>query len=153
MVVFATKSPKQTQDAANILVQEVMNTSRSRAIIIALEGELGTGKTTFVQGFARALGIKDTIQSPTFVLMKIYTLKQKKNLKRLVHIDAYRLESARELEHMGVRKIFQDKDAVVLIEWADRVKHILPKERITLRFKHVSPRERTIISSYKLFAK
>lgn len=147
-----TTSATQTKQIASRFAKEISRISANRARVIALSGNLGAGKTTFIQGFARALGIKAPIQSPTFVLMKIYALT-KKHIKHLVHIDAYRIEKAQELEHLGLHDILNDKDAIVLIEWADRVEKILPNDAIWVRFEHgKNVHERIIkIRKHKLF--
>ena len=140
-----TKSVAETKKIASMLAKEIAATPSDKARVIALNGNLGAGKTTFTQGFARALGITDRIQSPTFVLMKIYSLKRKKNLKHLIHIDAYRIEKLREIEHLGLRQLLNDKDAVILIEWADRIKKVLPKDTMWIDFKYgKKANERTI---------
>lgn len=126
----------QTKKIASRLAKEIILMQSDCARVIALEGNLGAGKTTFVQGFAHALGITEKIQSPTFVLMKIYSLNKQKYLKHLVHIDAYRLETPKELEHLGFRELLQDRDGVILIEWADRVKKLLPKDTTWITFEH-----------------
>lgn len=136
-----------TKKIASRLAKDIAATKSDHARVIALRGNLGAGKTTFAQGFARAFGVKMPVTSPTFVLMKIYALplsprfageasEKKKYLKHLVHIDAYRIESAAELEHLGFRELLNDKDAVILIEWAERVKDLLPEDTIWLNFEH-----------------
>ncbi|MEA1912536.1 MAG: tRNA (adenosine(37)-N6)-threonylcarbamoyltransferase complex ATPase subunit type 1 TsaE [candidate division WOR-3 bacterium] len=92
---------------------------------ISLIGKLGAGKTVFVKGIAEGLGIKDVIQSPSFVMMRSYSGRMK-----LYHIDLYRVTSREELFP------FEDyllKDGVSAIEWSDRAKDILPKERIEVK--------------------
>lgn len=125
-----------TKKIASRLAREISSARSDHARVIALCGNLGAGKTTFAQGFARALGVKMPVTSPTFVLMKIYALEKKKYLKHLVHIDAYRIESAAELEHLGFRELLNDKDAVILIEWADRIKKLLSKDTMWITFAH-----------------
>jgi len=132
---LVTASPAATQKIASDIAKEFARTPSDHARVIALSGNLGAGKTTFTQGFAKALGIMRPVQSPTFVIMKIYELN-KKYLKHLVHIDAYRIETVEELEHLGFLKLLEDKDAVILIEWADRIKKILPEDTMWLYFEH-----------------
>ena len=134
--IITTRSAAETKKIASKLAKEIAAHASDHARVIALSGNLGAGKTTFVQGFARSLGVRERIQSPTFVLMKIYSLKRRKNIKHLVHIDAYRIESLSEIEHLGLRELFDDKDAVILIEWADRIKKILPKDARWITFSH-----------------
>ena len=131
-----TKSAVQTKQFALLLAKKVARMKSDHARVVALTGNLGAGKTTFVQGFAVALGIKEKIQSPTFVLMKIYLLNARKNLKHLVHIDAYRIETSSEMEHLGLRDLLEDQDAIILIEWADRIKKLLPKDTTWIMFEH-----------------
>ncbi len=102
--------------------------------VIGLIGELGSGKTTFTQYLAKALGVKQRVNSPTFNIVKIYKIKNLK-IKNFIHIDAYRLRSAQELKALGVQEYFQDKTAVTVIEWADKVKPILPKNTILIKFQ------------------
>ncbi|MFA6250976.1 MAG: tRNA (adenosine(37)-N6)-threonylcarbamoyltransferase complex ATPase subunit type 1 TsaE [Candidatus Shapirobacteria bacterium] len=94
---------------------------------IGLIGDLGAGKTVFAKGLAAGLGIKQKITSPTFVLMRVYPVK-KVRIKNFIHIDAYRLKSAADLEAIGAKEYFSDPVSVILIEWADRVKKMLPKK-------------------------
>ncbi|MEK7582949.1 MAG: tRNA (adenosine(37)-N6)-threonylcarbamoyltransferase complex ATPase subunit type 1 TsaE [Patescibacteria group bacterium] len=108
----------------------------NHAIVIGLEGELGSGKTTFVQKFAKALGITEHITSPTFVILKKYG--------NLVHIDAYRLKSSEDLKKLGIQELIEDPRNIIFIEWADLVADILPNDRITIHFEHVSEGKRKI---------
>ena len=134
-MLITTKNARETQKIAELLAKELIPHT-NRATVIALQGNLGSGKTTFTQGFARALGVHENVLSPTFVLMKLYRLAPKKRFKHLVHIDCYRITSARELFHVGLRDLFRDQDAIILIEWPERIKQFLPKNMIWLRFKH-----------------
>jgi tRNA threonylcarbamoyladenosine biosynthesis protein TsaE len=111
--------------------------------VIALSGDLGSGKTHFTKGVAEYLGIKNEITSPTFVLMKVYETKDKK-FKRLVHIDAYRLTSADELEALGVDEYFADPATLTVIEWAEKIKNLLPQNRQEVFLKSVGESEREI---------
>jgi len=95
--------------------------------VLALTGDLGAGKTTLIKGIAQGLGIKKIITSPTFVLMKIYTIDRKQSaINRLVHIDCYRIKSAQEILDIGAHEYFGDNTTVVVIEWAEKIKKILP---------------------------
>src|SRR3989344_2390081 len=125
---YLSKNSKETEKAAGVLAKEIIRKALSKrsALVLGLEGELGAGKTTFVKGFAKALGVKSKISSPTFVLMKAYRLKLKA-YNNLCHIDAYRLKDHKDLARLGTREIFGSTENIVLIEWSDRVKKILPK--------------------------
>jgi tRNA threonylcarbamoyladenosine biosynthesis protein TsaE len=92
--------------------------------VIALIGELGAGKTVFTKGLARGLGIKERVQSPTFLLMKIYNVKKQK-IKFLCHVDAYRLSGAAGLIDIGLLDWLGRADTVTVIEWADKVSELL----------------------------
>lgn len=116
-----SNSEKETFDFAKKFAKKLKGGE-----VLGLIGDLGAGKTVFAKGLAAGLGIKQKITSPTFVLMKVYPVN-KKSIKNLVHIDAYRLKSERDLEAIGATEYFSDPSSVVLIEWADRVKKILPK--------------------------
>ena len=116
--------------------------------VLALVGDLGSGKTTFVKGFAKALGVKESIQSPTFILMRPYNYKKtkkQKNKKIFLHVDAYRVSSADELMDIGINE-YLDSVAIVAIEWADKIKKILPPGRtVWIKFKlGDSPNERIV---------
>jgi len=104
--------------------------------VVALVGDLGAGKTVLARGLARGLDIKNIINSPTFVLMKIYRIRNYKlKIRNFIHIDAYRLNSEQGLIDIGIFDWLGRKDSVVLIEWAERVKKILPKKAIKIRIK------------------
>ena len=116
-----------------------------RPIILALRGDLGSGKTTFVQGLASALGIREKVQSPTFVLMKWYQpAKRFRPLRHLIHIDAYRLKNIGEARHLGLKQIFSERDAVVVIEWADRIVKLLPEKTTWIKFRHTGGNHRLV---------
>ncbi len=100
--------------------------------VLALVGQLGAGKTTFTQGLAKALGVKTKVSSPTFVVLKVYKTKHQA-IKRLVHIDAYRLGDESALAAIGWDD-FQDPKSVVVIEWADKAVKLLPHQTIWLKF-------------------
>lgn len=95
--------------------------------IVALCGPLGAGKTTLVQRIALELGIRSSVISPTFAIMKEYFVpKNKKGIKNMRHIDAYRLK--RDINDIGLEECFKDKDSVCFIEWADKIKKHIPKQ-------------------------
>lgn len=105
------------------------------ATLVTLSGELGAGKTSFTQGLARALGVEETVTSPTFVLEKIYALPEAtgRGFKRLAHIDAYRLERGTALVPLGFHELMQDRHTLILLEWPERVADALPAEAIRLQ--------------------
>ena len=143
---MTTYSAQETQKIAHLFAVELMksNLVRNGALVIALEGDLGGGKTTFAQGFARGLGVREKILSPTFVILKNYPLPTT-HYKQFIHIDAYRLSGIKELQPLGWRDILKNKEAIVLIEWADRVWKALPKEYLRITFKFLDKDVRKIV--------
>lgn len=103
--------------------------------VIGLIGDLGAGKTVFVKGLARGLKIKQNISSPTFVLMRVYKTTNPK-IERLVHVDAYRIKKARSLKGIGLDDYLDDEKTLVVIEWANLVKEILPKNTKFIILEH-----------------
>jgi tRNA threonylcarbamoyladenosine biosynthesis protein TsaE len=96
------------------------------ATLITLSGELGAGKTAFAKAAAKALGVEEHVTSPTFVLEKVYALPDGGAWKRLVHIDAYRLEGGAELAPLGFSALMEDAATLVLLEWPEKVADALP---------------------------
>lgn len=100
-------------------------TSFDAATVLALHGDLGAGKTTFVQAIARVLGITETVTSPTFVVMKQYETAQS-DFTMLVHIDAYRIETVDEMRPLGFAQLLALPQTLICIEWAERISTLLP---------------------------
>ena len=117
-------------------------TPRETATIVALSGDLGAGKTTFVQEVAREFGVEDQVNSPTFVIEKIYECTEGAYV-RLVHIDAYRLKNAHELEVLGWREIAADNGNLILIEWPENVADALLPDVLRVKLAGAED-ERTI---------
>jgi tRNA threonylcarbamoyladenosine biosynthesis protein TsaE len=105
----------------------------ARASIITLQGELGAGKTTFVQALAKELGVTNIVQSPTYVLMKKYPVSHPR-FKTLIHIDAYRLNNAQEFAALRPEQFLNDPNNLVCIEWPERVEGALPTPDLTIQF-------------------
>ncbi len=122
--------------------QKIADTLKGGEIIL-LSGDLGAGKTTFTKGLGRALGVKQNINSPTFVIMKIYQAN-KETIKQLVHIDAYRLESGQDLQHIGATEYFQAKDTITVIEWPEKIQDILPEKVIKINIKNINENDREV---------
>jgi len=120
---FFSTSEKQTFNFAKKISKQLAGGQ-----VLGLTGNLGAGKTIFTKGLAAGLGIKKNITSPTFVLMKVYPVSRHKQIKFLVHIDAYRIKSSRDLIAIGADEYFKRPDAITVIEWADKIKQILPKQ-------------------------
>ncbi|MBI5134551.1 MAG: tRNA (adenosine(37)-N6)-threonylcarbamoyltransferase complex ATPase subunit type 1 TsaE [Candidatus Taylorbacteria bacterium] len=139
-----SKSLEETAKIAKGLADKI-RPHASRAAVLALSGDLGSGKTTFSKAFAAALGIHESeVSSPTFVIMKSYDLHNRNHFKKFIHIDAYRLERAEEVERLGWKETIGDPGNLVLIEWPENIGGALPKEATTIRFKFVDEVTREI---------
>lgn len=113
------------------------------ARVIALVGDLGAGKTTFAQGFAKGLGIKQRMVSPTFLIMRKYQISKSK-FQNFYHVDVYRIHHPGELNILKFKDILRDPRNLVLIEWAERIKKILPPNTIWIKLQHKKENERAI---------
>jgi tRNA threonylcarbamoyladenosine biosynthesis protein TsaE len=146
-----TKSAQETKVVGQklaITVNESILSELKEATIFCLYGELGSGKTTFVQGFSQGLDIPSRLLSPTFIIMRRYPVEGKFSF--LYHIDLYRVKNVSDIETLGLAEIFTDPSAVVLIEWAERLESLVPKQRTDIHFSVVSDEERNIkIISHK----
>ena len=118
------------------------------ATIIALSGDLGAGKTTFAKMLAKQLGVDEEVTSPTFVIERIYQLPEyvghPMSYRRLIHIDAYRLEGAHQLEVLGWKEISADPSNLILIEWPEMVEGVIPKGSIKIKLGWISETERDV---------
>lgn len=140
--VFFTNNVEETQAIALPLAKQLKGGET-----LALYGELGAGKTTFVQGLAKGLGIKKII-SPTFIIIRTYKLSFKRRplpkLKSFYHIDLYRTESKKDIQGLGLQEIMNNKNNIVAIEWAQNLGNLLPKKRIDIYFEYLSDNKRKI---------
>lgn len=114
------------------------------ATVICLKGDLGSGKTTFVQGMAAAFAIKGPIQSPTFVIEKRYPLQGETEFSNFIHIDAYRIEDERELIPLLFSETASDRGNLIVVEWPERIENVLPKYAMTISFTFVDEKTRDI---------
>lgn len=143
MNIYQTFSSDETKKFGASLVAKLIKNKKQaalrdlggRALVLAFEGDLGSGKTTLIQGFLKALGVRGRVNSPTFVLMKRFRVRDL-NFKNVYHLDCYRLKQAKDLSDLGFKEILEEPTNLVLIEWSERVKNILPKERILIKMKH-----------------
>lgn len=120
----------------------------NRGGVVALHGDLGSGKTTFVQGFAKGLGIEKKIISPTFIIIRTYQLgfrMKDVRMKHLYHVDLYRIESEHDVEGLGLFEIMNDPENIVVIEWPDKIEHLLPENRRDISFEYLEDDKRRIL--------
>jgi len=111
--------------------------------IVSLVGNLGTGKTILTRGISEFLGVKKGVKSPTFTLMNIYSTNNPK-IKFICHIDAYRLNSAKDLLAIGAEEYFDDPETITIIEWGDKAKNILPRRAKTITIDTINENKRKI---------
>lgn len=130
---YTSRSEDDTMEIAENLESE-----KFPGMVICLTGELGSGKTVFVKGFARALGIQETITSPTFTLVKVY----KDGEMQLNHMDVYRLDDSSE--DLGLSD-YLNQDAVTIIEWPEMIEEQLPEERLDVKIKVIDDNTRVLV--------
>ena len=148
MIEIVTKSIEETKKAGMALGQILEREPLSnRAFIIALKGNLGSGKTTFIQGLAEGLKVQENILSPTFVIQKDFPLALK-NYRSLYHIDAYRLKNPEELLALGFKDLVKNPENLVVIEWADKIKKLLPKNILKIEFVNLGKNKRKIMLEF-----
>lgn len=159
---IVTKSSQETQSWGKKIAEKLWGGE-----ILALEGNLGSGKTTFVQGLAKGLGIKGRVVSPTFIIMRQYYVKLKaKNsklktttkslkLKNFYHIDLYRLEEnlESEIKNLGLEEIWGRKENIIAIEWAEKIKDLLPENALWINFEYLDENQRKITMPDELRSK
>lgn len=130
MKSWTTQEPEEQKQVIEEILKGIETTEG--ALVLALHGQLGAGKTTFVQNLASVLGVQEIVTSPTFVIQKNYQLPEEKG--RLVHIDAYRIDEIDELKVLGFESLLTENDTIICIEWAERVADILPETTVNLYF-------------------
>lgn len=168
--ILITKSFLETQGLGRRMARECLKFPQIRgkkALILALQGNLGGGKTTFVQGFAKGLGIKEKVLSPTFIIMRKFQIPKSKfqtpnsktklatgqanskfqipKFKYFYHLDCYRIQKPKEIMDLGFKELIAHPENIVTIEWAEKIKKLLPKEAIFLNFVFVDKNTRKII--------
>jgi tRNA threonylcarbamoyladenosine biosynthesis protein TsaE len=138
---FISTSLDQTREVATRLIDSLE--FGGRALVVALHGDLGAGKTAFTQEVGKILGVEENMHSPTFVIEKIYPINYK-GFKNLIHIDAYRIEKESELLHLGWEEITSEPENLIFIEWPERVERIIPKDAINVKFTFIDETTREI---------
>ncbi|MDO8486121.1 MAG: tRNA (adenosine(37)-N6)-threonylcarbamoyltransferase complex ATPase subunit type 1 TsaE [Candidatus Staskawiczbacteria bacterium] len=143
-----TNNASQTQKLGEKLAKDILRRSIGQnATVLGLQGDLGGGKTTFLQGFAKGLNIKEKILSPTFVLIKRFKIKNK-YFKNFYHIDCYRIKNIKDIEQLDFKNIILNPENIVAIEWPERIKNILPKSTIIIKFDFIDKNKREIVISF-----
>lgn len=136
--IVTTQSFAETQKFGKDFLKQLHD-----AHVLALHGDLGSGKTTFVQGLAQGLGITQRIISPTFIIMRTYQAHAS-GFKHFYHVDLYRIKSERDIEGLGLLEIMQDPENLVVIEWPEKIENLLPDKRVDLFFEYIADDERKI---------
>ncbi len=151
---YTSKDFKQTQKLGEALAKKILKLDpQKRALVLGLQGNLGGGKTTFLQGFAKGLGIKEKILSPTFVIMKKFRMPALSGFKYFYHIDCYRTKSHKDIAQLGFKEIISNSKNIIAVEWSERVKKVLPKDSIVIKFKYIYPeRSRRVAQSQREIA-
>lgn len=124
---------KEIENVAEEILR-ILDESKNKSNIIALKGDLGAGKTTLTKEIANLLGVEDTVISPTYVLVKFYETKNNK-WKKLIHMDAYRIEGISELGNIGYEDFF-DPENLVIIEWPEKIEEAIPKNATWFEIDH-----------------
>jgi len=146
---FVSNNPEELKKIAKNLARNLMSRSRldigGGALVLALTGDLGSGKTTFAQAFAEALGVKEKVKSPTFIIFRKSNIKsQNSKFRHFYHFDVYRINSEKEILNLGWEEIISNPENIVLVEWADKIEKILPKGCVKINFKHLKGDKREI---------
>ena len=131
-----SESPKETQKIASFFMQAILRqyNPKRNGLVISLEGPLGGGKTEFLKGIAKFLKLKEKVFSPTFLIMKSFSCKTR-FFKTLWHLDCYRIEKPKEIKELDFLEIIKNPQNLIFIEWGDKIKKILPKGHLKIKFK------------------
>ena len=129
---FFSRSPEQTRSIGRRL-----GGALQVGDVVCLQGNLGAGKTTFVQGIAKGWGSLDSVSSPTFIIVNVY---RRADQSQLFHMDAYRLDSTAEAEELDIDSMLSQ--GPLLIEWPERINGLVPNERLWVQLEHIDEEER-----------
>ncbi len=144
-MIYRSSSSAETKKLAAEMARNILRQGPGRrAIILALQGELGAGKTTFTQGFFRGLGLKRIPASPTFIFMR-RTAFRKNGFKNIFHVDAYRAKRAEDLTLLGLPGIFKNPENIVLVEWPEKLGKLMSRRAAKLLLEHGLNAEERII--------
>jgi tRNA threonylcarbamoyladenosine biosynthesis protein TsaE len=147
--VFHSFSPEDTKRIGEQFAQRIKEMSFG-PVVLCLSGDLGSGKTTFTQGFAKGLGLEGRLLSPTFIILRSYETPRVHNF---YHIDLYRITNEQDMDILGIQEIFTDPAAVIVIEWPEKIAKIVPEKRWELTFTSEGDDKRAVTVVSKGFAK
>ena len=136
---ITTHSIEETKKLAEEIASKV-----DSGAVLALYGDLGAGKKTFSRFLTQALGSFSRVQSPTFVIARKYHVNNDSDIKKIYHLDLYRIKTKAELNDLDLSQFFDDAHAVTVVEWPDIAEHLLPQNSIKIRFKYVDENSRSI---------
>lgn len=148
-----TNSSEETEKYGELFAKRVKAQD-----VIYLIGNLGSGKTTFVKGLARALGVKSRIISPTFIIERRHEVKSEisssnelkiNGIKRLYHLDLYRLKDEKEITNLDMEEILSDKEGITIIEWPELGNKIINKKTWKIQFVYLENNSRKITTNYE----
>jgi len=156
---FISHNQEETENFAKELASDILsekNSAGQGAIVVALFGDLGAGKTTFARAFAEALGVKEKAKSPTFIIFRKSRIKnlpageagQESRIKNFYHFDVYRIHNEKEILNLGWEEIISNPQNIVLVEWAEKIEKILPDSAIRIEIKHLKDNEREIAVNF-----
>ena len=138
-----SKSAFQTEKIGEELGAEILKKKGDKAFVLGLRGDIGGGKTTFLKGLARGLGVDEMVLSPTFIIFRRYDLKGG-HFKRFYHFDCYRIENEEEMTPLGFEEIVSDSGNIIAIEWSERVPGVLPDNALIIEFEFINEETRKI---------
>lgn len=136
MVTLRIDTPEEMPTVVEQVLKALAELPQDKAHVVALHGDLGVGKTTFTQYLAQQLGVTEAVNSPTFVLMKGYETPNGQ-YEKLVHIDVYRTDSPVEMVPLKFANLLEEPRTLICIEWAEKIKDLLPPETVHVRFAHI----------------
>lgn len=140
---YETKSAMETKKIAKVFAGELLKTKPGKsAFVVVFKGDLGAGKTTFIQGLMKGLGVMGKIMSPTFTLLRSYSLpaslssRKRESVtatfKKIHHFDCYRIHKASEIKELGFKELIKDPQNIILVEWPERIKELLPRKKVAV---------------------
>lgn len=136
-----TRNSEGTIKLGEKIAKELLKARDSEAKVVVLYGDLGSGKTTFVKGLARGLGIKRRVISPTFIIAREYQLRSPKSF---YHVDLYRISGKKDIEQLGLEELMSKASNIIAIEWGEKMGSLLPARRWDIKFEYVSKSQRKI---------